>query len=186
MKLLFVTTHFFPFSGGLENYVYNMGKELAKRGHEVHVMTLNTEDVAPQEERDGMTIIRLGCYNLIKGVYAVPNKRANKRLKEWKPKYDYIITNTRFFWINYVLAKVAKKNRIKHVHIEHGMSYVKHPNPLIQFCAWLYDQFYGRKTIKMANVVIGISEKCAKFAKKLGAKETHTVYNSVDVGYWKE
>ena len=45
---------------------------------------------------------------------------------------------------------------------------------------------FGKLTIQNATKTVGISNKCCEFAQKLGAKETHTIYNSVDTEFWRK
>lgn len=63
MKIAQVNVYFKPFMvGGAEWYVYNISRELAKRGHDVHVFTANRygKDTAPAEETmDGFRVHRL-------------------------------------------------------------------------------------------------------------------------------
>lgn len=188
MKILFVCCHFKPYVGGLENYVLELGKELVRNGEEVSVLTLNTEGVDDFECYGGVNIFRVPCRVLIKDVYAVPKKN-------WKlakmigsiniGSYDFVVTNTRFFYTSFWGMRLAKLFKVKFVHIEHGSSYVKHNNKVIQFVAWCYDQLLGRAVMRNAKLVIGISKGCEKFAKKLGAKRTKVIPNSVDVEWWK-
>ncbi len=75
-----VTPSFFPVLGGLELYVFNISRELVKRGHEVHVYTPQTvmgQKIIPlEQELDGVHIHRLAvtlnlsyrarfCYSLV-------------------------------------------------------------------------------------------------------------------------
>ena len=63
LTLALVSPSFRPMIGGVELYVYNLGKELAKRGHEVHVLTpdsvLGRKLGPPQEVVDGIYIHRI-------------------------------------------------------------------------------------------------------------------------------
>ena len=63
MKVAQVNVYFKPFMlGGAEWYVYNVSRELVRRGHEVHVFTADTcnGEKAPAEETiDGISVHRL-------------------------------------------------------------------------------------------------------------------------------
>ena len=39
MRVVFITTYFYPVQGGVENHVVHIAEELVKAGHEVHVIT---------------------------------------------------------------------------------------------------------------------------------------------------
>jgi glycogen synthase len=49
---------FIPYPGGAEKVVFEVGKRLAKKGHEVTVLTSKIPNTASREEMEGMHIIR--------------------------------------------------------------------------------------------------------------------------------
>lgn len=59
LKIAHVTATFPPYRGGTGNVCYHNARELARRGHEVHVFTAATSDTTGDEYRDGITIHRL-------------------------------------------------------------------------------------------------------------------------------
>jgi glycosyltransferase involved in cell wall biosynthesis len=87
MKIAQVNVYFYPaMVGGAEWYVFNISKELVKRGHEVHVYTvdrLNDEKIGPSEELiEGIVVHRLPL--VIDLSY---------RTKIWKGLRDNLISN---------------------------------------------------------------------------------------------
>ena len=64
MKIMIVTPYFLPKIGGLENYAYNLAKELRDRhGHEVFVVTANHEAKKLAEDLyDNIRVIRLPIF----------------------------------------------------------------------------------------------------------------------------
>lgn len=44
MKIGFIANYFYPATGGMEELAFNFAKELARRGHEVHVFTSDRKD----------------------------------------------------------------------------------------------------------------------------------------------
>lgn len=188
MRLLFFTAHFHPYKGGLENFVLELTTRLAKKGIKIDILTFNTENRPYFEKYKGLNIYRLPYKYMLKKVYALPKK--NKKFFEVmgqveKNKYDYVITQTRFFYTSYMGMKYAKKRNIKLIHIEHGTSHVKHPNKLIQLASFLYDLTIGKQIFRNAWKVIGISKASCKFSKKMGAKNVSLMYNSIDVSKFK-
>jgi len=62
MRVLQVTSYFYPHVGGLETYVYNLSKHLVKRGHEVVVYTSNLPKSKHYEVFDGLEIRRFNAF----------------------------------------------------------------------------------------------------------------------------
>ena len=49
MKILQITPFFYPSIAGIENYVYHLSNSLTKNGHDVDILTINTESVKKEE-----------------------------------------------------------------------------------------------------------------------------------------
>jgi len=188
-KILLMAAHFHPYKGGLENFALDLSTKLAKKGMDVDVLTYNLSENKEKETYQGITIYRLPSISILGKTYTLPkfNKKYKKILKNiLSQKYDAIITNTRFFTTSYLGFKYSKKikkhnKNAKFIHIEHGNVHVIHKNPLVTFLAWVYDQTAGRIIFRGADLVVGISKPCANFAKKLGARKTKVIHNSIDV-----
>ena len=59
MRIVQTPARFYPFIGGVENYVYNLSKELARLGQEVQVICAREPEAQENESRDGIEIKRL-------------------------------------------------------------------------------------------------------------------------------
>ena len=59
LRIAHVTATFPPYRGGTGNVCYHHARELARRGHEVHVITAAAPDAPPHEVRDGFAVRRL-------------------------------------------------------------------------------------------------------------------------------
>lgn len=91
MKILLVTPYFHPKTGGLENYAYNIAKELIERGFNITVLCSNHEKQEANikvEQIDGLEVVRL--------------------------KPNYIISNTpiKFSLFN-VINKIIEENKFE-------------------------------------------------------------------------
>ena len=62
MKVLIVTTSYYPKSGGLETHCRNLVEGLARKGHQVTVLTHNYGESNPREIHEGIEILRIGAY----------------------------------------------------------------------------------------------------------------------------
>ena len=189
MKIIIFTTHFYPYRGGLENYALQMALRLVKKGVKVDVLTFNHANLKDFEKYKGIGIYRIPCWNVLGVVYSIPrmNEKTKSILKKLaRNNYDFVNTHTRFFASSWLGMKFAKENSIRLIHTEHGNVFVKHPNPIVEFFAWLYDMTIGRKIFKSAWKVVGVSKPCCRFAKKLGAKNCTVIHNCVDTGLFKK
>ncbi|MBN1175967.1 glycosyltransferase family 4 protein [Candidatus Woesearchaeota archaeon] len=182
-KILIVANHFYPYVGGLEKFALELSNGLAKKGNKVDVLTFQYKQLKEFEKKNNINIIRLPCFEILGDTYSIPKvfsfEYKKLRKKILNEKYDVVITNTRFFTSTFIGLKLAQKMKSKFIHIEHGNKFVTHKNPIVTIAAWIYDQTLGRFVISKANLVVGISKKCVSFSKKLGAKKTTTIHNSI-------
>ncbi len=193
-KILLTTTHFYPYKGGLENFALELAKGLTAKKNVVNVLTFQDKNLLENETYEGITINRIPGLNILGNTYTLPvfNKKYRENIEKIiNSDYDVIITNTRFFIMSYLGMIIAKKinkkkNKTKFIHIEHGNVHVVHKNPIITLLAWIYDQTLGRIIFRNADLVVGISKQCVTFAKKMGAKKTKLIYNSINLSEYKK
>jgi glycosyltransferase involved in cell wall biosynthesis len=83
MKILFIISRFYPFIGGFEYHAYQLAEKLAKKGHEVTVLTTDSLVKAPKTETiHGIRIIRKKSYGMVPftripispGIYSLPKE----------------------------------------------------------------------------------------------------------------
>ena len=60
LRILMVAARYFPFAGGIETHVHEVGRRLAARGHSVSVVTGDpSRQLAPRETVKRIEIIRV-------------------------------------------------------------------------------------------------------------------------------
>jgi glycosyltransferase involved in cell wall biosynthesis len=59
MKILQTPVRFYPFTGGVENYVYYLSRELVKSGNQVKVVCANEPDIESKQRVEGIEVERL-------------------------------------------------------------------------------------------------------------------------------
>ena len=59
MKILQTPIRFYPFIGGVENYVYYLSQELVKKGHQVRVICANEPPSSREETIEGIQVKRI-------------------------------------------------------------------------------------------------------------------------------
>jgi glycosyltransferase involved in cell wall biosynthesis len=72
MKILQIPVRFYPFVGGVENYVYYLSKELVKKGHDVTVICANEPNTKKKETIDGIKVKRLSYVGKIANTNITP------------------------------------------------------------------------------------------------------------------
>lgn len=190
MKIAILTTYFHPEENGLTRYIEGLYLALLKNHPdiEVEVIVFDTlETGKAYEERGKFKIHRVKSWQFMGRTYAVPMLSGYLQIKKIfaQNKYDIINTHTRFFFSSFLGIWFGKKHSIPVVHTEHGSGFVKNGNFWVELIAKIYDHTLGKYTLKNATVVCGVSKSVCDFAKKLGAPETHTIYNGIDSDFWK-
>ncbi len=72
MRIIQTPARFFPFIGGVENYVYNLSKELVKLGQEVLVICAREPDASNTEVLDGIGVKRLSYLGKVANTNITP------------------------------------------------------------------------------------------------------------------
>ena len=65
MRIALVAPWFYPHVGGVESHVRSLAAELARRGHEVTVLTSNYARLPERESMDGFSIVRVPCIGVV-------------------------------------------------------------------------------------------------------------------------
>jgi glycosyltransferase involved in cell wall biosynthesis len=156
MKLAQVNVYFYPHMvGGAEWYVYNISKELVRRGHEIHVYTADTyqgQKITPTDEVvEGINIHRVPLWMNFTYRAKIWKGLENRLLKG---DFDIIHTYDYAQPHSYVAVKagnVAEERVALTVFDVHSMI----PRPFYkQFFMKLFDRFVARMTLKRASKVL--------------------------------
>lgn len=108
MKIVQTPARFYPFVGGVENYVYNLSKELVKKGHEVTVICANEPNTKRKEIIDRIVVKRLPYIGKIANTNITPTLP----LELLKEDFDIIHTHLPTPWSadwSVIFAKLKKK-----------------------------------------------------------------------------
>lgn len=88
MKILQTPVRFYPFIGGVENYVYYISRELVKSGHQVTVICANEPPGKINEKIEGVEVKRLSY------IGKIANTNITLRLPSALSREDYDIIHT--------------------------------------------------------------------------------------------
>jgi glycosyltransferase involved in cell wall biosynthesis len=185
IKIIIFCAYFYPHEGGVEKYVKELCKDI--EGVDVTIVTCNTEDARFHEKKFGFDIYRLDCWNLVNGNYPVLSFKGIAQLKEIsKIPADWIITNTRFFNISFFGTLMAKKQNIRHLHIEHGTSHSKQGNIFVSLINIIYDHTFGWYVIKKSDIAAGVSDAARRFSDHIHNRDTLLIRNCIDAKMFKK
>ena len=188
MKIIIFATFYPPYKGGYAHSVFGLVNSLNKQGHQITVVSCNTNQQEETEEREGVRILRVSCWNSKKlnGSYPIPKFSIIKilwRLRE--ENFDIVSTQTRFYTLTWLGLFFSKTNNIPCVHTERGSSHSVSESSLIAWLSKCVDHTFGYLICRYSNCVVGVSEQACQFVRHLGAKKVVKIYNGVDTDFWK-
>jgi glycosyltransferase involved in cell wall biosynthesis len=163
LNILIITPYFYPAEafGGPVKLSYEVGKELAQRGHKVVVFTSDAKDFS---DRVGQQTIDLGgmCVFYLRNLSLIPAHFSNlfitpnlSSLLDKKIKtFDIIHSHEYTTYQNIVLHKYAKKYDIPYIIQAHGSL----PRVGRTFRKKIYDLLFGKSLLVDASKVIALNE----------------------------
>lgn len=176
MKLLIIAPYFFPRTGGMENYVYNIGKILIEKyGFDITVICSNWDrENSKKELIDGFKVYRLSYLFKLSSTPINPlwYKKIAEIIDIEKP--DIINGHVPVPYIADIGARIAFKRNIPFLLTYHND--LTGYNPLIKILSKCYYYSMGFKTLNNSNYVIATSDYYAKTSPYL---KKH--YNKVKV-----
>jgi glycosyltransferase involved in cell wall biosynthesis len=108
MKIVQTPVRFYPFTGGVENYVYYMSKELVKLGHDVKIICANEPSSPKEEIVDGINIKRLRYLTKIANTNITPGFPFALSSEEFDIVHTHIPTPWSADWSN-IISKIKGK-----------------------------------------------------------------------------
>ena len=178
------STQFFPHLGGVERYVYNMAKELIKRGYKVYIITSSVDGEKDIDMYEDIHIIRLPSIGMMSGRMPVlKNNRKTKQLMNnlcKQEKIDFVVVNTRFYRLSIYGMKFAKKHQIPVITIEHGSAYLTFNNKFLDISERVYEKFITHIGKKYCKDYYAVSEYSRKWLKEFHIDGKGVLYNSIN------
>lgn len=174
---------FEPHVGGVEAYTKGLATALAKKGNKVIVVTMNTESTPSEDAIDSIKILRLPCYNLLKGRYPIPKKNADYR-KAWKTLETHniksVIINTRFYPLSIEAARFASNAGVQPIVIEHGSAYLTLGNHVVDPFIHRAESILIDQIKKYDPHFYGVSKKASEWLSQFGIKAEGEIHNAID------
>ncbi len=153
MRILQVIQFFGPKHGGSFTVAYELTKFLAKRGHEVTVITTDFElDKNIVKSLEGVEVIPFHCqYNIGNLLLSTS---MDSYLQQNVAKFDIIHMHNFRTYQNILVHKYAKKYNIPFILQAHGSSLRIIEKKGLKY---IYDVFYGNRLLKDASNVVAVS-----------------------------
>lgn len=108
MKIVQTPVRFYPFIGGVENYVYYSAKELVKLGHDVTVICANEPSIEKNGVIEGIRFKRLSYFGKIANTNITPGLPFTLSKEDFDVIHTHIPTPWSADWSN-IYSKLKKK-----------------------------------------------------------------------------
>ena len=158
--------YFTPKRGGVVNVCYNLSKNLAKRGHDITIITTDFEfDQKYANSLDGIRVIPFKCLTNI-GLFLY-SPEMNGWIRENIRNFDIIHLHEFRSYQNIVVHKYSEKFQIPYILQAHGSLSRQLGKAKLKF---IYDFIWGNQILTDASIVIALTPKEAEEYGKCGAK----------------
>jgi len=180
--------HIFPaLFGGVSTVVYQITKELYKRGHKVHVLTTNAyiTDKKNREERVKVYRFALVSRTLSKYNLIVPEMKFLSWAKRMIKKYDCIHIHGYRNPYNAIIHYYATRYDVPYVLQAHGSL----PRIMVKKrLKMVYDVFFGYRLLRDTSKVIALNKMEAEQYKRMGVPEEKiaVIPNGIDLSEYTE
>lgn len=180
MRIAFVVNNYPPKTGGVETHVHSLAQHLHSLGHEILVITLAEQ--AETVVNDGIQVVRMREHLRVGDVLGFPSLGTTRRVARLLEEHriEAVSVHTRFFPMTWIGLRAARRVGAAVVHTEHGSDHVVSPSALISTLSRVVDHTLGRRVLRSADDVLGVSESVTAFVRRLSGREAHVFYNAID------
>lgn len=161
MKILQTPVRFYPFIGGVENYVYNLSKQIVKLGHEVKVVCAREpEDLQNHEIIDKIEVERLNYIRKIANTNVTPILPSKLLRADFDLLHTHLPTPWSADW-SAIISKIKSKPLILTYHNDIvGEGFANHISNFYNLTAL-------KLILKRANKIIITHSKYLKYSPRL-------------------
>jgi len=183
-KICIVSAQYLPHTGGVENYVANLSRELASRGHAVTILTSCNGKTVQTEELEGVEIIRLPSLQLMNGRF--PFLKSGRALrtftKEFRErKFDLMFVNVRFYWLSLYAVRLAEKMKVRCILMDHGSSHVNTGGRLTTKLGEWYEHILTALEKRYCKEFACVSREGTRWVRHFGIQTDTDLPNAVFV-----
>jgi len=180
MRIIQVSPWFYPHLGGVESHVYSICTELAKRGHEVEVLTSrHKKDLPAKETLDGFVVTRLKPAATMMRTPIVPRTKAALRER----KADVFHAHSPPPLSSYYTSKIASETGIPFVLTYHCD--IEIPSVFGLVTEELYRRTLGARTMRRASRIVVTTETYAATSRAIWKYSPVVIPNPVDFDFFR-
>lgn len=173
-----------PHLGGIENFTRGLAETLVGQGHDVTVVTNDTEGLGSGfVVEGGVRVLRLPCYSLISGRFPLPRLTSSHRelIEELEAmRFDGVLVNARFYPHSLFGMRFARKMGLRPVVLDHGSAWLSFSSPILDPLARLYERMMTTLGKRYDPAYFGISQKSVEWLATFGIQAEGVIPNSID------
>ena len=177
MKIVQFAPYFIPYTGGQENYIYNLSTHLVKNANQVNILTANYPECKAKESVKGILVSRYPCF-----ARPLRNPIVPKLLSpdENISDYDIIHTHNEHSFAAMAAARISKKKNTPLIVTCHGQ--LRFDNPLYDSIERLYNRSLGRSVFEKADAIVALSSSDKGYISSFGIDKDKIVIipNAID------
>ncbi len=159
LRVLLVAASYFPYTGGLETHVYEVGRRLARDGVEVTILTTDLSKRLPtSEESQGMRILRVRAWPSNKDYYFAPGIYRIIAHGKW----DLIHCQGYHNFVPPIAMLAARRANTPYVLSFHSGGDVTHLRKMLRWLQWAL----LRPLLSRAQKLIAVSQFEADFFRE--------------------
>jgi glycosyltransferase involved in cell wall biosynthesis len=184
VKIVHVFHNYYPVVGGLERAIQSLAEELAKMGHEVHVITsrFGATSRPKKEVINRVYVHRIKALRLHFPDLTIPMDLPKRILKD----ADIIICWSQNSYFTYKTCKYAKEIGKKLMIYFIGINYLEHHyNALIRVFGHLYQELITRKIVNLADIALVTNNYERKLLRERYSIDAIVLPHGIDEIYLK-
>jgi glycosyltransferase involved in cell wall biosynthesis len=184
LRIVHVSTLFFPFIGGLEIAVQRVSEEQARLGHEVTVITSDAyaEDRPRVDEKDLITVVRVRSWKNPYPYLIVPREIPRDALKY----ADIVVGWGHTYYFTYRMVKEAKNLGKTTGMYFIGVDYLqRHYNPLFRLLGFQYQKTLTKRLAEIVDLAFTTNEFEKELLKVRYGLDSFVVPHGVDEIYFE-
>jgi glycosyltransferase involved in cell wall biosynthesis len=184
MKVVHVSTLYYPFVGGLEIAVQKVAESQAKLGHEVHVLTSDqyTEGWRGAMRLNDVVVHRIASLKLRYPFLTIPFEDVEGVLKEADVVHGW---GHNYYFVYKVLARAKDLGKPTATYFI-GVDYLKHHyNPLMRSFGFKYQEFITKRVVRVSDLALVTNEYEGKVLEEKYGKRSVVLPHGIDDLYFK-